>query len=362
VDGVSAADLICEAARHPLPIEVCVRVARDVARGLHAAHELVDADGRHLNLVHRDVSPQNILVSFDGTARVTDFGIAKALGRTTRTATGALKGKFGYMAPEQLRFEEPDRRADLFALGVVLFELLSGRRLYDSRGSLEGPRRVLTEPPPDLTEYRDDVEPPLVDLLFRLLAKDREARPSTAREVAHTLEAALKDALTEGGAIETGDFLALHFGAIRSERQAQIVKARSSQPSALAAGAQVSESNRRHGTARRGRAWLAVGMVGVVGMVMAALITLALLRHSFETTVSRPKTTEEALPAYAPSQSALTSHVDQTAPDPPSPSAALDGPTATQPNATPAAMKPRRATSRPQRVPKVSGIPIWENY
>jgi serine/threonine protein kinase len=89
------------------------------------ASETRDADGQPLQLVHRDLSPRNVLVSFDGVVRVTDFGVAKALGNSAETATGVLKGNLGYLAPEQVRFEEPDHRADLFALGVVLFEMLA---------------------------------------------------------------------------------------------------------------------------------------------------------------------------------------------------------------------------------------------
>jgi serine/threonine protein kinase len=121
VDGISVAELLAKSDVHPLPLDLALRIAREVAEGLHAAHELRSADGAPLELVHRDVSPQNILLGFDGIARVTDFGVAKALGRVSQTSTGVLKGKLGYISPEQLRFEEPDRRADLFALGVVLF-------------------------------------------------------------------------------------------------------------------------------------------------------------------------------------------------------------------------------------------------
>ena len=137
-------------------MEVVLKIMIHAAEGLHAAHELCAADGTALQLVHRDVSPQNIMVGFDGVSLVTDFGIAKAMGRTSKTSTGVLKGPLGSLAPEQLRFEEPDRRADLFALGVVLFELLTARRLYKSREGTDGPRRILTEPPPDLADVRDD--------------------------------------------------------------------------------------------------------------------------------------------------------------------------------------------------------------
>ena len=132
IEGLSCSGVIRRANTEGqlLPLQFCLRIAHQVALGLHAAHELRDPEGKPLELVHRDVSPQNILIGFDGVARLTDFGIAKALGRSTETTTHLLKGKMGYMSPEQLRFEEPDRRSDLFAFGVVFYEMLCARRLY----------------------------------------------------------------------------------------------------------------------------------------------------------------------------------------------------------------------------------------
>ena len=159
VEGVSLSRAIREMARarRAVPMQVAVRICREVALGLHAAHEVRSEDGTVLHLVHRDVSPQNILIGFDGTVRVTDFGIAKALGNTNQTNTGVLKGNMGYLSPEQLRFEEPDRRSDFFSLGVTLYELLSGARLYSNKDGFDGTRRILAEPPPDIGEIRTDV-------------------------------------------------------------------------------------------------------------------------------------------------------------------------------------------------------------
>jgi len=190
VEGVSLAELVARAVsdRQRVPLTVALSIGVQVADGLHAVHETRGPDGEPLQLIHRDVSPQNVLIAFDGTARVSDFGIAKALGRATRTTGGVLKGKLGYLAPERLRFEEPDRRADLFSLGVLLFELLAGRRLYDGADDIEGARRILNEAPPDLQDERDDAPPELVELLFELLAKDRDGRPANAALVARRLE------------------------------------------------------------------------------------------------------------------------------------------------------------------------------
>ncbi len=191
VEGLPLTALIRRFAQvgEPTPIQICLDIVIQAARGLHAAHTLVDHDGSALELVHRDVSPHNLLVGFDGVVRVTDFGIARALGRRTKTTTGILKGKVGYMAPEMLRFEPIDRRADLFSLGVVLHELVAGKRLYRSRDQSESARRILHEAPPDLGLARIGVPDELVRLSFELLAKDPVHRPDTAKDVARRLEA-----------------------------------------------------------------------------------------------------------------------------------------------------------------------------
>lgn len=216
VDGVSLHQIMrtCSA-EAPLPTVLAITLATQVAEGLHAAHELVGEDGAPIGLVHRDVSPPNVLVGFDGIARLTDFGVAKALGRMTKTSTGVVKGKLGYMSPEQLRYEPLDRRADLFAFGVVLFEMLTGTRLYAPQDG-DGPRRILNEPPPDAGLVRDGLPPELVELVFELLAKDPDDRPATAREVAVRLEDIRRD-LVDAGEPETPveELLAARFGAER---------------------------------------------------------------------------------------------------------------------------------------------------
>jgi serine/threonine-protein kinase len=205
-----------------LPVQLCVNIARQVADGLHAAHELRDLDGKPLDLVHRDVSPQNIILGFDGVARLTDFGIAKAIGRAHRTSTGILKGKSGYFSPEQLQFEEPDRRSDIFCLGIVLFELLSGKRLYGGDSPMTAAKRILREPPPDIHEVRQDVHPMLVKLLFEMLAKDREHRPADALAVERQLDRILSEITLEEDAIRVADFVNEHFSELRDVQREEI--------------------------------------------------------------------------------------------------------------------------------------------
>ncbi|MCA9592453.1 MAG: serine/threonine protein kinase [Myxococcales bacterium] len=336
VEGVSAARLIATRSVHPIPLTVALRVAKEVADGLHAAHELVSAEGEPLGLVHRDVSPSNILIGFDGVARVTDFGIAKALNQTSKTATGVLKGKLGYLSPEQLRFEEPDRRADLFALGVVLFEMLTGKRLYKSVRGTDGPRRILTEPPPDLADFRDDAEPELVELLFELLAKDREHRPANAHAVSLRLEAILAHLLTAGDTIETSDFVAQHFAKQREDLRARIREARDATQWAV---------SKVEAPPAKPRRAIAKGLLAALGLLLLGGGVWLGIRS----TASEPK------PEMLTRVGSLSVRALSKPPEP-SPQASVSPPAperaAKQNNIRPAA-KPAE--------PK-AGVPIWEKY
>ncbi len=138
VRGKDARKLLRAAGRgRPIPLDVALSIVCGAARGLHFAHELRDDDGELLGVVHRDVSPSNVIIGFDGVARVLDFGVAKAARRCSETRTGVIKGKSGYMSPEQTVGQPVDRRSDVFALGVLLFELTTGTRMYRASGDLE---------------------------------------------------------------------------------------------------------------------------------------------------------------------------------------------------------------------------------
>lgn len=347
VEGISTADLVASVPAGTLPLDICLRIARDAAEGLHAAHELTADDGSALCLVHRDVSPQNLLVGYDGVARVTDFGIAKALGRTTATSTGVLKGKLAYMAPEQLRFEEPDRRADLFALGVVLFELLSGRRLYKSEQDLDGPRRILTEPPPDIADHRNDTEPELVELLLELLAKQPQSRPPTAKAVARRLDAMLATIELGGGGMDTAEFLSERFAGVRSRTRAAVAealgRAREKEPAAetTSSGVEVVATERP----RSARGVVAASIAALVVVSVAAVV---LLRGAAPQTAPVAATPRVAAPIPLPSPAST-----EVAPSPSTSASPAPKGTTT----------PMRRRERPSSTARRPGaVPLWERY
>ncbi len=159
-------------------------VLAEVCDGLHAAHELRDESGRPLRVVHRDVSPHNVMISYDGNVKVVDFGVARFDTGGQATRTGEVKGKMAYMSPEQALGEELDRRSDLFSVGAMLFECLTGRRLWGEGTDFELMRRIALERPPPLDAALPGAPPALVELQARLVARDPAARPATARDVA----------------------------------------------------------------------------------------------------------------------------------------------------------------------------------
>jgi serine/threonine-protein kinase len=189
VHGESLSSLlrVLQTRNEPVPVHIAVHIMRDVLHGLHAAHEARGDGGQPLDLVHRDVSPQNIQVGADGISRILDFGIAKAVDRIQDTHTGQLKGKVSYMAPEQLMGQAIDRRVDVYAAGLVLWEALAGRRLFfgDSSGNVM--YRVLKGEIPELP----DVPPRVREAVSRAIERDPASRFGTALEFALALEEAL---------------------------------------------------------------------------------------------------------------------------------------------------------------------------
>ncbi|MFB1479719.1 protein kinase [Corallococcus sp. RDP092CA] len=177
-----------ETAGRPLPVPLVCRILLEACAGLDYAHKKTDAAGRPLGIVHRDVSPQNILVTFDGGVKVVDFGIAKAADQATVTRSGVLKGKYSYMSPEQASGQRVDRRSDVFALGVVLHELLTGGRLFKRHSDMLtlGAVAECNVPVPSQVAPRVPVE--LDAIVLKALAKDPESRYQHAQELQRALE------------------------------------------------------------------------------------------------------------------------------------------------------------------------------
>lgn len=177
-----------------VPVDIAVGIMLDMLRGLHAAHEAVGTDGVPLGIVHRDVSPQNVIVGDDGTARLIDFGIAKARSRITTTEDGVAKGKQGYMAPEQLLGEPVGPETDVFGAGVVLWELLTGVRLFPAGDPRSAPAKRLSEEitlrPSEFREHRDTPSE-LDEIVLRALKKSHLERYPTARAMAEDLSNAV---------------------------------------------------------------------------------------------------------------------------------------------------------------------------
>jgi serine/threonine-protein kinase len=170
-----------------IPERLGLRILHDALLGLHAAHELCDKSGEPVGLVHRDFSPQNILVGIDGNSRLTDFGVAKARTRSSHTATGLVKGKIHYMSPEQARSDPIDRRCDVWAAGVIAWELLARRRLYRERSDTAILLQLITEPPVRLRTVKPDVPQALEDAVAHALSTDVGARCPSAKQLASAL-------------------------------------------------------------------------------------------------------------------------------------------------------------------------------
>ncbi len=188
VPGVTVGNIIRKGREQGVPIANAVRIGANVAEALYYAHRLLDPSGRPLGIVHRDVSPQNILISFDGTVKLVDFGIAKAATQATGTRAGVIKGKFAYMSPEQCRGMPIDHRTDLFAMGIVLYEMLTGYALYHRETEYETMRAIVDGPVPSARRKRPEVPPELDAVVQKALAKLPEHRFQTAGEMQMALE------------------------------------------------------------------------------------------------------------------------------------------------------------------------------
>lgn len=264
IEGESLATVAADAGG-PLPLGVAAQIALDVARGLAAAHELCDEEGGALQIVHRDVSPQNIMVTPMGTAKIVDFGVAKSYAADERlTQSGYLKGKVGYMSPEQVYCERVDGRTDVFALGVVLYEASTGKHPF-AAGAPLGTLVNISNPepaaPPEtvLPDYPER----LSVLVMKAINKDVERRFSNMRELAAALEGALVE--LEAGSETVRDYFSKTSGYRQPARAKALLRfaERSSEPSLRALTSKVRSSERASRTRTALRAVFVAGLMSI---------------------------------------------------------------------------------------------------
>lgn len=219
VHGAALANVLkaARSANRRLVPGLVAHIGAQIASGLHAAHETTDETGSPLGIVHRDVSPQNVLIAFKGHIKLIDFGVAKAYGKRHETNVGSIQGKLGYMPPEQARSEPIDRRADIYALGIVLWEMLAAKRLFDAEHELalvERVRNPRVDPP---SRFATGIPPALDAAVMRMLAPRVEERPMTALDVKRML----LDAVPDARAVEAHDVAALMRALVPKEIEQQ---------------------------------------------------------------------------------------------------------------------------------------------
>ena len=353
----------CEEKGRQIPHEVAARLVLDAARGLHAAHELRDDDGALFGVVHRDVSPHNILVTSDGIVKIVDFGVAKAAARADyqQTSTGHIKGKVQYMSPEQAFCDEIDRRADIFALGIVLYHLTTGVHPFRADNELATLARITSpNPVPAAEKIAPGYPPVLARVVARALAKDKDERYATMADLARDLEGVLTALAADGHDVSAESFV----GEVLADRAAD-------RASALKAAARLADERTGKGSgagialrapdaaavtgapvtmqAERGSgrsvailaaaAGLAVGL-GLAGLVLSGrgkgestAGAPAIRVQVPEPTAFRPPTPESAAAALTPRE------------------AAPAGPSAAAPSATAAPSASASASAAPPRKP-----------
>ncbi len=225
IDGVHAGAMIERGARERLPAALVARIGADACAGLNYVHNAVNSSGRPLHLVHRDISPPNLMVSYDGVVKLMDFGIAKAAGQVEQTRPGIVKGKFAYMSPEQTTGETLDGRSDVFSLALVMWELLAGRVALPRTDPVEAMTLIRDGKIPPLRAARPDVPPALATVLEQGLRVDREHRPSAA-DLGNALEGFIKSSPELGTAMQLSEWVRRRFPQRPSPAEMMQVRAR----------------------------------------------------------------------------------------------------------------------------------------
>jgi serine/threonine-protein kinase len=193
IDGIDLFGWIGSFKGEATPWHEVAAIAVEMLRGLGAAHERVDAQGKPAPVIHRDVSPQNVLLSVQGIVKIADFGLARAADRATMTAPGTIKGKLGYMAPELVKRAPASPKSDLYSVGIVLWEALTGMRLFGGSDAYEQIKKILANQVPPLRDARPDVPLPLAEIVHTALSFDPADRFERAEEMQRALASLLKN-------------------------------------------------------------------------------------------------------------------------------------------------------------------------
>jgi serine/threonine-protein kinase len=349
-----------------LPPAIAARVIGDVLAGLHAAHELRDEEGRPLQLVHRDVSPHNVLVGLDGIAKIADFGVAKARSRLAdETEAGQVKGKFAYMAPEQLERRVVDRRSDVFSTGVVLWEALTGEKLFGGIDLIDTIARLRDTTIPDAREVAPEVPARIAEVTAKALDRDPARRFVSAAEMGDALERAARECGGLASAKEVGTLVEDLCGEeIEKRREAARDAVRAvtrggftgAGPAVTEGGAvSVGDGTKTATTTvvdtTRSRRTRGIAVAAAVGAVAIGGAVIGLRRSAPQSSAMPPTASATILPApsatTAPSETATPASSDAPV------ASAAPAPSTTTPKSAPRPSRPHRFPANAPSGPKV---------
>jgi serine/threonine-protein kinase len=362
VEGVSLDRLLRRIQRAAARLDpyMAAWIMLQAGRGLHAAHELQSVEGEPYGLVHRDFSPENVLLSFDGRVYVADFGVARFADPDRHTKSGVVKGKFAYMSPEQTEAEKLDRRSDVFSLGIVLHECLTGRPLFEGRSVADTIRRIWSLDPPNPADERPDIPRALGPIVRRCLLRERDRRYPTAAEVSDELRELMRK---DGVVIDEADMARLlreYFPKERERLREKIRKAiRAADEGTLNTGMEDVERDEDDSSSIHGATGTEVTGSMTTGpplearrgsMLLFALI--AALAVGAGVWLLRGPTGESAPVDEPTTQQATAGSSAPVASPPPSPSQAVPAPPPSSAPSTVIARPPPRAFIQPPSAPR----------
>lgn len=337
-----------------VPYDVAAGIVCGMLQGLHAAHEATDESGNALNIIHRDISPQNVLVGADGIPRVIDFGMAKAMGRLQNTAEGQLKGKVGYMAPEQFALKELDRRVDVYSAAVVLWETITGEFLFERtapgnmmRAILEGEIRHASAVVPEIPAELDAV-------CMRALSRDPDDRFATAHEMA----VAIESAILLPSPREIGAWVESVAGDVLQARAKVLAHIEAEHPSATSMVAVLTSANHDEQPSPRASRKRAA-LIGLAFVVAISLILYFVLRDPRDHRTVAAEPPPPAASAWEPpptASSAETPEEPAEAPAPPASSTPEPAPVESAPPVVVPPRTPRRSNCYPPYTVDADGI------